>query len=180
MMTALATLSGSIQSKSYVAHVGGHGEARRQDEGHARLGAVAGAARRASRRARRARRAGRHRRRATWSTAGGPRLPGTPGTGSAGTAPLPPGASAGRSGSRSRRRPASSSCGSRSKAWTAPGRWIARTGTIEVPDLTAPQVAISTPRVFRVRTARDLQALAADGNATPVISREFSRTERLG
>jgi hypothetical protein len=40
-------------------------------------------------------------------------------------------------------------------------------------------VAISTPRVFRARTARDLQALAADGNATPVISREFSRTERL-
>jgi hypothetical protein len=30
---------------------------------------------------------------------------------------------------------------------------------IEVPDLTAPQVAISTPRVFRARTARDVQAL---------------------
>ena len=51
--------------------------------------------------------------------------------------------------------------------------------TIEMPDLTAPQVALSTPRVFRARTARDMQALAADGSATPVIGREFSRTERL-
>jgi VWFA-related protein len=51
--------------------------------------------------------------------------------------------------------------------------------TVDVPDLTAPQVAISTPRVFRARTARDAQQLAADGNATPVIAREFSRTERL-
>jgi len=48
-----------------------------------------------------------------------------------------------------------------------------------VPDLTAPQVAISTPRVFRARTAREVQAIAADGNATPVIGREFSRAERL-
>ncbi len=48
-----------------------------------------------------------------------------------------------------------------------------------MPDLTTPQVAITTPRVFRARTARDMQALAADGNATPVIGREFSRSERL-
>jgi hypothetical protein len=51
--------------------------------------------------------------------------------------------------------------------------------TIDVPDLTAPQVAISTPRVFRARTARDVQMLSADAAATPVIGREFSRTERL-
>jgi hypothetical protein len=38
---------------------------------------------------------------------------------------------------------------------------------------------MSTPRVFRARTAREVQAITADGNLTPVISREFSRAERL-
>jgi VWFA-related protein len=51
--------------------------------------------------------------------------------------------------------------------------------TIEVPDLTAPQAALSTPRVFRGRTARDLQAVLGDGGAVPVATREFSRAERL-
>jgi VWFA-related protein len=51
--------------------------------------------------------------------------------------------------------------------------------TIAVPDLTAPGVAISTPRVYRGRTARDIQVVAADGAAVPVATREFSRTERL-
>jgi hypothetical protein len=51
--------------------------------------------------------------------------------------------------------------------------------TIDVPDLTAPQAAISTPRVYRGRTPRDLQTAAADANAVPVAGREFSRTERL-
>jgi hypothetical protein len=51
--------------------------------------------------------------------------------------------------------------------------------TIQVPDLTTPQAAISTPRVFRGRTARDIQVAAADPNAVPVAAREFSRTERL-
>jgi VWFA-related protein len=51
--------------------------------------------------------------------------------------------------------------------------------TIEVPDLTSPQAAISTPRVYRGRTPRELQTLAADPNAVPVATREFSRTERL-
>jgi VWFA-related protein len=51
--------------------------------------------------------------------------------------------------------------------------------SIDVPDLTAPQAAISTPRVFRGRTPRELQTAAADPNAIPVASREFSRTERL-
>ena len=51
--------------------------------------------------------------------------------------------------------------------------------SIDVPDLTAPQAAISTPRVFRARTQRDYQALAADGAAVPNAAREFSRTERL-
>lgn len=51
--------------------------------------------------------------------------------------------------------------------------------TIDVPDLTTPQPAITTPRVFRARTARDLQAIVSDANATPTAAREFSRTERI-
>jgi VWFA-related protein len=53
------------------------------------------------------------------------------------------------------------------------------TKTIDVPDFTAPQAAISTPRVFRARTMREYQAFAADATATPYAAREFSRTERL-
>ena len=51
--------------------------------------------------------------------------------------------------------------------------------TIDVPDLTSPQAAISTPRVFRARTVREFQTLAEDAAATPTAGREFSRTERL-
>jgi VWFA-related protein len=51
--------------------------------------------------------------------------------------------------------------------------------TIDVPDLTSPQAALSTPRVHRARTAREVQTLAADASAVPVATREFSRTERL-
>ncbi|MBM3818388.1 MAG: VWA domain-containing protein [Acidimicrobiia bacterium] len=51
--------------------------------------------------------------------------------------------------------------------------------TITVPDLTAPDATISTPRVHRVRTVRELQTVAADATAVPVAAREFSRTERL-
>lgn len=50
---------------------------------------------------------------------------------------------------------------------------------IDVPDLTTPQTAMSTPRVFRARTVRELQAIAADANAVPSAGREFSRTERM-
>jgi VWFA-related protein len=50
---------------------------------------------------------------------------------------------------------------------------------ITVPDLTAPAAGLSTPRVFRARTARDFQALVQDPAAVPAASREFSRTERL-
>jgi VWFA-related protein len=53
------------------------------------------------------------------------------------------------------------------------------TKTIDVPDLTTPQAAISTPRVYRARTVREFQTLAADAAATPLAAREFSRTERL-
>ena len=51
--------------------------------------------------------------------------------------------------------------------------------TIAVPDLSAPDAAISTPRVHRARTALDFRTLAGDANAVPSIGREFSRTERL-
>src|SRR5688572_29313460 len=51
--------------------------------------------------------------------------------------------------------------------------------TIDVPDLTTPQAAMSTPRVHRARTARELQTLARDGSAGSAATREFSRTERL-
>ena len=50
---------------------------------------------------------------------------------------------------------------------------------ITVPDLTAPDAAISTPRVHRARTAREFQTIAADPAAVPAVGREFSRTERL-
>ena len=51
--------------------------------------------------------------------------------------------------------------------------------TFDVPDLTAPDAALSTPRVFRARTAREMQTIAADAASVPVAMREFSRTERL-
>ena len=38
---------------------------------------------------------------------------------------------------------------------------------ITVPDFTAPQVALSTPRVYRARTAREFQSLAADAGRHP-------------
>jgi hypothetical protein len=50
---------------------------------------------------------------------------------------------------------------------------------ISVPDLTSGDVLVSTPQVFRARTAREWQTLAADANAVPTITREFSRSERL-
>jgi VWFA-related protein len=50
---------------------------------------------------------------------------------------------------------------------------------ITVPDLTAPDAALTTPRVHRARTARDFQLLVGDAAAVPVVGREFSRTERL-
>ena len=51
--------------------------------------------------------------------------------------------------------------------------------TITVPDLTSPDAAVSTPRVYRGRTARDFRQIAADPDAVPTVSRAFSRTERL-
>jgi hypothetical protein len=50
---------------------------------------------------------------------------------------------------------------------------------INVPDYDAPGLTISTPRILRARTARDVVALKADSGARPVAAREFSRTERI-
>jgi VWFA-related protein len=48
-----------------------------------------------------------------------------------------------------------------------------------VPDLTTPQVVLSTPRVYRARTLPELRLIVADANAVPAAGREFSRTERV-
>jgi VWFA-related protein len=40
-------------------------------------------------------------------------------------------------------------------------------------------VSMGSPQVLRARNAREYQALAADPEATPVATRQFSRTERL-
>lgn len=50
---------------------------------------------------------------------------------------------------------------------------------LDVPDFTSPEPAITTPRVFRTRTARDVRVLAQDGSAMPTADREFTRAERL-
>jgi hypothetical protein len=49
---------------------------------------------------------------------------------------------------------------------------------LQVPDLTK-DAALSTPRLFRGRTAREVGALRNDAAAVPLATREFSRAERL-
>jgi VWFA-related protein len=53
------------------------------------------------------------------------------------------------------------------------------TRDVKVPDLTAVQVALSTPAVFRAANAREFQALVASPSPVPTPGREFRRTERL-
>jgi VWFA-related protein len=48
-----------------------------------------------------------------------------------------------------------------------------------VPDLTAPQVQLSTPQVLRARTVKEFRDISADPHAVPSASREFRRTDRL-
>ena len=50
---------------------------------------------------------------------------------------------------------------------------------LKVPDMTAPQVSLSTPAVFRSGNAREFQALTANPAPVPTANREFRRTERL-
>jgi hypothetical protein len=51
--------------------------------------------------------------------------------------------------------------------------------TLEVPDFSSAQPHISTPVVFRGRTARDLQVLRATSSPIPTTLRTFSRQERI-
>jgi VWFA-related protein len=73
-----------------------------------------------------------------------------------------------------------------------PGRLVLRLGVngadgpldnddreLVVPDLTASELTLATPRVFVARTARDFQTISKDPGATPTASREFRRTDRL-
>ncbi|MEO8682314.1 MAG: VWA domain-containing protein [Vicinamibacterales bacterium] len=60
------------------------------------------------------------------------------------------------------------------------------TGTLDseerelaIPDLSAPEVLFSTPRVWFARNAREFQVLAADTKTAPTALREFRRTDRL-
>ena len=48
-----------------------------------------------------------------------------------------------------------------------------------VPDFSQGQVRLSTPAVFRTRTAREFQALTRDADPMPTTLRDFRRTERL-
>jgi VWFA-related protein len=50
---------------------------------------------------------------------------------------------------------------------------------IDVPDFTATGPMITTPAVFRGRTARDIQQIRATASPLPVVTRQFPRTERL-
>jgi hypothetical protein len=50
---------------------------------------------------------------------------------------------------------------------------------VKVPDLTRPEVALSTPAVFRAANAREFRTLVDDPAPLPTASREFRRTERL-
>jgi hypothetical protein len=50
---------------------------------------------------------------------------------------------------------------------------------LTVPDFTQVQVSIGTPRVYKARTLREMQALKTGTSAVPMVDREFSRAERL-
>ena len=60
------------------------------------------------------------------------------------------------------------------------------TGTLDtedrdlmVPDLSAPEIILTTPKVWLARTAREFTALTSATPPAPVVTREFRRTERL-
>ena len=53
------------------------------------------------------------------------------------------------------------------------------TQDVVVPDYSAVQVSIGTPRFYRARTPRELQAIAGNASAVPVADRAFSRTDRV-
>jgi VWFA-related protein len=51
--------------------------------------------------------------------------------------------------------------------------------SVDVPDFTKVSTSISTPMVYRGRTARDIQLIRAAFAPVPAVAREFARTERL-
>ncbi len=53
------------------------------------------------------------------------------------------------------------------------------TEDITVPDFSKVQVSMSTPRVYRARTPREIQAIMQNPTAPVTVDRTFSRTERL-
>lgn len=55
----------------------------------------------------------------------------------------------------------------------------AETRDVEVPDLTTPQIMLSTPSVFRASNAREFREIAGNPDAVPTPTRDFLRTERL-
>jgi hypothetical protein len=50
---------------------------------------------------------------------------------------------------------------------------------LTIPDFSGVTLSFGTPRVFRVRTIPELQALKSKPDAVPTTEREFSRTDRL-
>jgi VWFA-related protein len=53
------------------------------------------------------------------------------------------------------------------------------TRELTVPDYTQVEVSLGTPRLYRARTARDIQVIRSSPATAPTVDREFSRTERL-
>jgi VWFA-related protein len=53
------------------------------------------------------------------------------------------------------------------------------TQSFTVPDYVRAQVSLGTPRIYRVRTAREMLLVRNNPDATPTVTREFSRGERL-
>jgi hypothetical protein len=53
------------------------------------------------------------------------------------------------------------------------------TREMAVPDVTATETSLSTPQIFRARTAREAQQIKADPQAVPLAGRTFTRVDRL-
>lgn len=53
------------------------------------------------------------------------------------------------------------------------------TRQVVVPDWSAPEVRLSTPRVWVARSALEFQAMASNGAPAPTAARDFRRTDRL-
>jgi VWFA-related protein len=50
---------------------------------------------------------------------------------------------------------------------------------LTLPDFTAVEVTLGTPRLYRARTVREMQAIKANASTMPAVDREFSRSERV-